>query len=263
MMFFIFLIRSKAFDGQQKWRQSLLTKNILLAVAFLFFSSVSLLALADPLIVMEARGTNCKSGATIDGDKPIQLVEGERLTVIRTDGVTVTIKGPFNGIAIPKQASSNDSKNAFSALLANRDARTNSIGVIRAGFEAKEIPDPWYIDVSRNGVRCVLEGSKPTFWRPSTDTGSNLTILPIDKSFQIKAQFDKGIDAIYFNELQINNTNIFFKFIFEDQEYSIQMILIPKDISNELVLSAWMIEKGCVQQADALIKKIKSAYETK
>jgi hypothetical protein len=41
------------------------------------------------------------------------------------------------------------------------------------------------------------------------------------------------------------------------------MILIPKDISNELVLSAWMIEKGCVQQADALIKKIKSAYETK
>ena len=259
----IVLLDFKALINQEQRKKSKLFKSIWLSFAFTFFASISDIALADALIVMETRGTNLKSGATIDGDKPLQLVEGERLTLIRTDGVTVTIKGPFNGVPISKQASSNDSKNAFSALLANRDARTNSIGVIRAGFDAKEIPDPWYVDVSRNGVRCVVEGSKPKYWRPKTDTESNLTILPIDQSFQIKAQFEKGVDSIYFNELQINNTNTFFKFIFEDQEFPIQMILIPKDISNEIILSAWMIEKGCVQQADALIKKIKLANETK
>jgi len=263
MILKIFLFDFKSLISPKQWKKSIFFKSIWLGIALVFFNLTCVMALADTLIVMEVRGTNLKSGATIDGDKAIQLAEGERLTVIRTDGMTVTIKGPFNGIPIPKQASSSDPKNAFSALLANRDARTNSIGVIRAGFNAKEIPDPWYLDVTRSGVRCVLEGSKPIFWRPLTDTESNLTILPIDKSFQIKAQFEKGIDSIYFNELQINNTNLFFKFIFEEQEFPIQMIIIPKDISNELVLSAWMIEKGCVQQADALIKKIQLAYETK
>ena len=137
---------------------------------------------ADPVIVMDVRGTKLKPGATIDGDKPLILGEGERITLIRTDGVTVTLRGPFDGVPISKKSLTNDPKQALSALVATRDARTNSVGSIRAAGDAKELPSPWLIDVTRPGVRCLPEGDRPIFWRPDATNEVQLTVTPLDRS---------------------------------------------------------------------------------
>jgi hypothetical protein len=39
--------------------------------------------------------------------------------------------------------------------------------------------------------------------------------------------------------------------------------VIPKEIDNDLVLSSFMLEKACIQQADALLAKIKQDLDKK
>ena len=50
-----------------------------------------------------------------------------------------------------------------------------------------------------------------------------------------------------------------FVIVIDKQEHAISITTVPKGIDNEFVLTSWMLQKGCVQQADALIRKIGSA----
>ena len=40
------------------------------------------------------------------------------------------------------------------------------------------------------------------------------------------------------------------------QEYPVRVNIIPRDIDDPLVVSAWMLEKACVQQADSFLRVI-------
>jgi hypothetical protein len=42
----------------------------------------------------------------------------------------------------------------------------------------------------------------------------------------------------------------------DGQEYPLRINMIPQDIDDPLVVSAWMLEKACVQQADAYLREI-------
>jgi hypothetical protein len=144
---------------------------MILIRAFAIAFSVVLLALAgmpaqaETLIVMEARGVNLKAGAQIDGDQVLTLKEGERLTLIRSDGTVITLRGPFSKTPAPPTAVATDPKQALAALVNTRAARTSSVGVIRAGEEVMPLPEPWLVDLSRrpNGdilaARCQSRGS--------------------------------------------------------------------------------------------------------
>jgi hypothetical protein len=35
------------------------------------------------------------------------------------------------------------------------------------------------------------------------------------------------------------------------------LVQIPKGLDNKLVLTSWMLEKGCIQQADALLAQLR------
>jgi hypothetical protein len=48
----------------------------------------------------------------------------------------------------------------------------------------------------------------------------------------------------------------------DKQEHAISITTVPRDIDNDFVLTSWMLQKGCVQQADALIRKLGSTPAT-
>ena len=48
-----------------------------------------------------------------------------------------------------------------------------------------------------------------------------------------------------------------------EREYAINLVVIPNTLDNKLVLSAWMLEKGCTQQADALLESMRGELESK
>ena len=45
------------------------------------------------------------------------------------------------------------------------------------------------------------------------------------------------------------------------QDNAISINMIPKDVTDPLVLSSWMLEKACVQQADAFFRQIQAELD--
>jgi hypothetical protein len=214
------------------------------------------------LMVLEARGGGLKTGMSIDSDAPLSLKEGERVTVIGPDGKSTVIKGPFSGEPLPKGGVASDPKQALAALVATRDARTSSVGVIRAGTDAVKIPEPWLIDITRPGSRCLQEGELPVWWRPKADTAEPFTVFPIDRSWRADFNWQAGQDRQQVPPLsRFEGANVFI-IRQGEAEYAISLNIIPKDIDNQMVLSSWMLEKGCIQQADSLLNALRKSQDS-
>ena len=219
--------------------------------------------LAVNLIVLEARGGGLKSGMSIDSSATLTLKEGERVTVIGPDGRSATLKGPLSGQPFASGASSVDPKQAFAALLSARDARTSSVGVIRAGSDAAKIPTPWLVDVTRPGARCLLQGEHPVWWRPDTGEADRFTVFPVDRSWSAQFAWAAGQDRQAAPPLSRFEGSNVFVIRQGEREYAINLVVIPNTLDNKLVLSAWMLEKGCTQQADALLESMRGELERK
>lgn len=237
-----------------------------LGLARALSAALSLLALtwvgtpvqAETLIVMEARGVSLKAGAQIDGDQVLTLKEGERLTLIRSDGTVLTLRGPFSKIPAPPTAVAADPKQALAALVNTRAARTSSVGVIRAGEEVMPLPEPWLVDLSRSGMRCMIEDQTVTFWRPDAGQETRFTLVPSDRSYKADFIWPRGTARLPASKLEFKNDFNFFTVQQADQEFALQLMKIPKGIAegNRVILIAWLLEKGCTQQADALLRQL-------
>jgi hypothetical protein len=213
-------------------------------------------AIAVNLVVLEARGVALKPGQNIPHDVPLALKEGERLTVIAPDGKSLTLRGPFSGPPMPGGAATTDPRRALAALMATRDARASSVGVVRAANDAASLPEPWLIDMSRPGTRCLQEDALPIWWRPEAGVTQAFTVFPIDRSWRADFQWQSGQDRQPVPPLSRFAGQNTFIIGFDQQEYAISITFVPKGMDNAFVLTSWMLEKGCVQQADALIRAI-------
>ena len=239
-------------------------KKWLVPVCIISFSlSITQALLAEPLIVMDARGVKVKVGSSIDSDKPIKLEDGERITFIRADGVTTTLRGPFNDVPFQKKSTASDPKQALAALVSTRDAKTNSVGVIRAGTDAKPIPNYWLIDVTRPGVRCLEKSRQPIFWRPDASKESRFRIIPADASYQFDRLWPINQNEFNVSKVTFTRADNFITAILDEQEFNIDIVEIPEEISSGLLLAGYMLERGCIQQADALLKQLQENPENK
>ena len=233
-------------------------RTLVPALLLLVLAGVGMPAEAETLIVMEARGVNLKAGAQIDGDQVLTLKEGERLTLIRSDGTVITLRGPFSKTPAPPTAVATDPKQALAALVNTRAARTSSVGVIRAGEEVMPLPEPWLVDLSRSGMRCMIEDQTVTFWRPEANQEARFTLVPSDRSYKADFIWPRGAARLPASKLEFKNEFNFFTIQQVDQEFALQLMKIPKAIAegNRVILIAWLLEKGCMQQADALLRQL-------
>lgn len=229
----------------------LMIRATLLLAACLLSGTVA----AASLVVLDARGAGLKAGMRMDSGASLVLKEGERVTLIGPDGSSITRKGPFNGpvLAATTAGTATDTRQALAALLATRDVRSSAVGVIRSGIATVRIPEPWLIDVTRPGPRCLMAGQRPVWWRPDATAAEHFTVFPVDRSWRADFVWEQGQDRQIVPALsRFDSTKLFFV-KYEEQEFAISLHVIPNDLDNDLMLTSWMLEKGCLQQADALL----------
>ena len=213
-------------------------------------------ALATPMIVVEARGGGLKPGMRIDSARSVKLVEGEKIVLVAPDGRMSTLRGPYSGPAVRNAGSVQNPRTALAALIATRNDRASSVGAVRSGASAAPLPEPWLIDISRGGDRCIKEGEKPVWWRPESLTEQAFSVFPVDRSWRAdyvgKAATDRMTppDIVGLDDLKTFISRA------SGQEYPVRVNIIPRDIDDPLVVSAWMLEKACVQQADSFLRVI-------
>ncbi len=209
---------------------------------------------AVKFIVLDARGGGLKSGMTVDSGAALDLKEGERVTVIGPDGKSVTLKGPLQGRPLVGSTSAANPRQALAALLSTRDARVNSVGVVRAGTAAGRLPDPWLIDVTRPGIRCLMQGEQPVWWRPD-GVQESFMLFTADRSWS--AQFAWAANQDRQAAPPLSRYEGVFVIRHGEREYAIHFVPVPKGLDDDLVVVSWLLEKGCFQQADALLERLR------
>jgi len=209
---------------------------------------------AEQLTVIDSRGYKAAPGSTIDSTKPITLKEGEKITLIRADGNTVTLKGPYSDLPMPAKAGGGGGGNPLSSLVTSREAKVNTVGAIRSGTKIKPLPQPWLLDVSHSGVRCWQEGVQPVFWRPDSKKPGILSIAPIDKSYKLDIAWPQDESTLVPEKVGFRALSETLVVTLDGQDSNLQIVEIPKEVKEEIMLTGWMLEKGCFQQADAMLK---------
>lgn len=208
-------------------------------------------------VVMDARGVPFKPGDKIAAGTSVALKEGERLSVIGADGKSIMLRGPYSGqLAAAGGGPAQDPKQALTALIASRDARVKSVGVVRSGVAGVKTPDPEAIDITRSGPRCLTEGRPPVFWRPDSSMQQAFVVFPADRSWRADFVWEPGQDRMTFPDLSKFAGLTTLLVNMDQQEFAISFSVVPTTLESDFVRVSWMLEKGCVQQADALLRSI-------
>lgn len=210
-------------------------------------------AQAANLIVVEARGVALKPGQTIDETKPLVLKEGQHVTLIAPSGATFKLDGPYNkppaagpaGVPIATR---------LAALVTQNQARTGEVGTTRGTAPLVKLPDPWLFDISRNGTVCLEDGKVPVFWRPDATKPGTLSVQPADKSWKAQAAWPAGKDRITVATNVPIHGDATYLVALDGNQTALAVSALPAVLNNDSMRAAWMAEKGCDAQAEALLK---------
>jgi hypothetical protein len=238
-------------------------RTAILTLAVLGFLLGRAVQASTDWIVVDARGVPFSSGAHLAPGAALKLPEGARVTLIARSGRTVTLRGLFEGLVPRVESEQEDPRRALSALIAARQERIRTIGVVRSGEKAARLPDPWLIDISRPGPRCLHQSLPAAFWLPHPIKGPVLTIWPTDRSWRLNLDWPANRDRIEIPDALRPTEGQTLIAADGDREHAITFTLIAAGVMHPVLLAAWLIEKGCVQQADALIDQLNPPTDSK
>jgi hypothetical protein len=209
-------------------------------------------AQAANLIVVEARAIALKPGTTIDSTKPLVLKQGQHVTLISEAGATLSIDGPYN--QPPSAGGGGKSLGAtLAALGTERNARTGEAGVTRNGG-ATQLPEPWLFDVTRSGNVCLQENTQPVFWRPDAKSASAIVVMPVDRSWKSRADWPAGRDRMTVTTDVPVHGGAAYVVTYGGADYALAVATVPASLANDDMRAAWMVQKGCEAQAEALLR---------
>ncbi|HXP77275.1 MAG TPA: hypothetical protein VN823_24270 [Stellaceae bacterium] len=205
-------------------------------------------------MVVAARGIALHPGEKIDSAKPLVLVEGQHVTLIAVNGVTLKLSGPYD--KTPAAASGgSDLSTALNALVTQQQARTVEVGATRAGSAVARLPDPWVLDISRSGNVCLPNGAPAVFWRPATVRTPTVVITAADRSWIAELNWPEASDRLVMPiSSAIRGDAIYYVSFDGSEEAAVTVNLVPSDLPSVPMEAAWLAHQGCEAQAEALLR---------
>jgi hypothetical protein len=216
---------------------------------------VPALAGANELVVVEAKGVALAPGAKVDGTKVLALAAGQRVTLIASDGRTVKLRGPYEEAPAPAAGQVASMGDALKNLMNQRGSGTAQLGVVRAAGDAAELPEPWVVDVGRSGARCLQASGVPVLWGPKFAANAELAIEPADRSWRAKGTWPAETDRLALaGRIPLVDGG---SYVFDvgGNPANVTIHRMPAGFVDPVLQAAWMIEKGCEDQARALVRE--------
>ena len=229
--------------------------RLIAALTVLLLGSTASGRAAD-LVVVESRGVALKAGQAVDGTKPLSLKDGQQVVLIAPTGQMIKLHGPWDKPPIGEGAAANpDVGDALKALLTQSLAKSEKVGVVRGGTDQVVPPDPWLVDVTHVGIRCVPANQHIVFWRPGGGAAAPLSIQPYDRSWRARTEWPAGADRLPMPpSLPLTNRATYVVDL-NGKAASITIVAVPAAASNDAMRAAWMLEEGCDGQARALLQR--------
>jgi hypothetical protein len=212
-------------------------------------------ARANELVVLDAKGVDLAPGAKVDGTAKLTLAAGARLTLVAADGRTIKLRGPYDDAPAPAtQVAQANMGDALRNLMNQRGAGTAQLGVVRAAGEGVELPEPWVVDVARSGARCLPVDVAAVLWGPSFGEATEFKIEPADRSWRARGNWPAGQDRLALPGTIPISDGTSYQVELGGNPSAIVVYRIPAALSDPVAQTAWMLEKGCEDQARALAR---------
>ena len=209
-------------------------------------------ASAAQYVVAEARGIAISAGTVIDSSKTIDLKQGQHLVLISETGQTIKLDGPYH--KAPAAEHGVQLAAAFGGLVTERGARTSEIGTTRGAAPRPPLPQAWLIDASAAGNACLMQNHSPVLWRPVATEAADVVISPTDRSWKAETHWPKGANDLKLkDDLGIHGDASYFIAV-NGSESAIAIASVPAGLTNDKMRAAWLIQKGCDRQAQALLR---------
>ncbi len=224
---------------------------------------IALLLLLSPLpayaginlVVVEARGIALEAGQVVDGGKPLALTDGQQVTLISQDGKLIKLRGPSDKPPAPQQTAATANVALALQLLVTQETTREKAGVIRGAGSLVVPPEPWLVDVSSSGLRCLPAGATITLWRPSAGEAIPLTVAPSDRSWRARAEWPAGQDRLALPPTIPLRRRSTYVVRLGQRETVLTLIAMPATLDNDAMRAAWMMDQGCDAQVKALLDR--------
>jgi hypothetical protein len=208
---------------------------------------------ATELIVVDSHGIRLTPGQSIDGSKPLTLLDGQQATLLSSNGQILKLEGPSE--AAPDSqvtGSGSDVRSAVTALLTERKARTSEVGVVRGEADIK-LPNPWVVDVTHPGTSCVEVGKPVVLWRSGDLGETQVSIAPADRSWSVSGHWPAAADQLSMPASLPLHDQKSYVINVGGKLAPVTMRIIPASVTNDAMRASWMSEVGCDNQATALL----------
>jgi hypothetical protein len=233
--------------------RALLATAIASALLLASFTEV----LASDLVVVDARGIDLKPGAKIPSNAVVKLEAGVRLTLVTANGETIRLRGPFEDLPVRDVNNTQGVVESLRKMMVAPTSGTLTPGVVRSAGELTELPNPWVIDVSRSGTRCIREGEPIVLWRPTKSASAEpISITPSDRGWEAKGNWPIDVDTVTMPAKLPLTNGATFKIEVGQVEHPLMFQVLPAALENDKMRVAWMDEVGCNSQAMALVKSL-------
>jgi hypothetical protein len=117
-----------------------------------------------------------------------------------------------------------------------------------------QLPDPWLFDVTHNGNVCLRENTQPVFWRPDAKSAVALSVAPVDRSWKSHADWPAGMNRVSVTTDVPMHGGAAYVVTFAGTDYALAVSTVPASLANDEMRAAWMMQKGCEAQAEALLR---------
>ncbi len=226
------------------------------------------LAQAAELVVFETHGTAFRSGQLIDGDSPIRLDDGQKVTLISMDGNVITLVGPFEGAPAPTlKRGEAGVLDALQGLVRDREMNTSALGVARrpdfgnaalrlAPVEPLALPGPWAVDVTSPGDWCYRTADGIELWHPEDRSIDRIDITSLTQKWKAVSEWPSGARTIPLPADMSIADNAKFWFTVDDKDALIVFRTVPDGLPTREAEAAWMVGKNCLHQARVLVGMI-------
>lgn len=203
-------------------------------------------------VVMDSIGLPVKPGQEIDLTRPLTLRPGEKLSLIGYNGFIMNFVGPTTVTAA--QVANPYGGKFFDPLRALVEKLEKSGSLRSASASGRMLENPWHVDVTRSGSRCILERAPVTVWRDSAGQTQTLVIGPARASWAATVEWPRESELMALGgEVRFDNGE---RVVAELEGVASELTIhvIPRSVTTPAAQAAWMIEKGCEEQAVVIVR---------
>ena len=212
------------------------------------------------VLILKSAGSHAqaeyRAGTVIDENSAIDLKKGDHIVLLYGQA-TRTFHGP--AIITPVEAFTNNVKSgklaALADFLTSSSEKRTELGAVRGSD--KTPADPWVVDVTKPGIKCVISVLPLILWRGMDVPGDQGSISLNSGRTAFLFSWPPGeTEADWPAEIEWTPGQSLAIDYGLGETIKFQIRVMPQEIVDSGARLVWLAEQGCNDQVSALLDRI-------